>query len=156
MRHGIQEYFDWTAVFLPPASAVKVMFSVPSVHLSVNTLTAEPFDIRTGNLVEGFIWKVSRTSLILKVIGQRSPSQKTWFSRHIKGENECSVYLFTLLWHIMSYSPLYLLIPNPCILIGSQVWYMRPCTTPLGHEVWWTPHLHAHTRFASQARGACS
>ncbi len=28
-----------------------------------------------------------------------------------------------------------LLTPNPCILIGSQVWYMRPCTTPLGHEV---------------------
>ena len=33
------------------------------------------------------------------------------------------------------YSPLYLLPSNPCILIGSQVWYMRPCTTPLGLEV---------------------
>ncbi len=31
------------------------------------------------------------------------------------------------------YSPLYLLTSNPCILIGLQVWYMRPCTTPLGH-----------------------
>ncbi len=39
----------------------------PSARLSVNTLTAEPFDLRTQNLVEGCIWRISRTSLILKV-----------------------------------------------------------------------------------------
>ena len=37
---------------LPPVSAVEVMFSVPSVRLSVNTLKVDPFDIRTQNLVK--------------------------------------------------------------------------------------------------------
>ncbi len=60
---------------LPPPLAVKVMFSVMSVGLSVhlsvcplvNTLTAEPFDILTPNLLEGCMWTISRTSFILKV-----------------------------------------------------------------------------------------
>ncbi len=45
---------------------------------------------------------------------------------------------------IKFYSPLYLLTSNPCILIGSQVWYMRPCTTPLGHEVYCFLHAEVH------------
>ncbi len=38
--------------FLPPASAVEVIKSVPCFRLLVSTLTAEPFEVRTLNLVQ--------------------------------------------------------------------------------------------------------
>ncbi len=71
---------------LPPASAVEVIKTVPSVSVCVcvcvNTLTAEPFDIWSPNLVQGLTLIISWTSLIFKVIGQRSrsPSQKNSIS----------------------------------------------------------------------------
>ncbi len=45
----------------------------------VNTLTAEPIGIHSQNLVQGLTFMKSRTSLMVKVIGQRSgsPGQKT-------------------------------------------------------------------------------
>ena len=48
------------------------------VCLFVGTLTAEPFDISSQNLVYGLTLMISRTSLMVKVIGQRSrsPGQK--------------------------------------------------------------------------------
>ncbi len=69
----------------PPASAVEGIKSVPSVRLCVclsfSSLTPEPFDVRTQNLVEGLTLTISQMSSMVKVIGQRSrsPGQKTWF-----------------------------------------------------------------------------
>ena len=69
----------------------------------MNTLTAEPFDIWTRKLVEGCIWTIS---WILKFDTQghrsRSPGQKTRFSRHIKGENECAVHVVMTICHVTS------------------------------------------------------
>ncbi len=64
----------------PPASAVEGIKSVLSVCVcvrasvcsSVSALTDEPFDIRTQNLVERLTLTISRMSLTVKVIGQRS------------------------------------------------------------------------------------
>ena len=52
-----------------------------SVCVCVNTLMAELFDIWSPNLVQGLTLIISWTSLILRVIGQRSrsPSQKILF-----------------------------------------------------------------------------
>ncbi len=44
------------------------------VCLLVSALTAEPFDIRTQNLVEALTLIISRMSFEVKVIGQRSRS----------------------------------------------------------------------------------
>ena len=64
--------------FLPPASAVEVIETEPSVCVSVcpcvNTLTAEPIDVRSQNLVHGLTLMTSRTGSMFKVIGQRSRS----------------------------------------------------------------------------------
>ncbi len=48
---------------------------------SVSTLMAEPFDIRAQNLASTIICIISRMSLMIRVIGQRSrsPGQKTLF-----------------------------------------------------------------------------
>ena len=52
------------------------------VCLFVSALTAEPLNIWSRNLVQGLTLIISRTSLLVKVIGQRSRSrgQKTSFS----------------------------------------------------------------------------
>ena len=65
--------------FLPPASAVEVIKSVPCFRLSVSTLTAEPFDIRTSNLVQGCNLTIPRMSLMGKVIGQGNQVEKCDF-----------------------------------------------------------------------------
>ena len=70
---------------LPPASAVEVIESVPSVGvcvcLFVNALKSEVFNIGTWNLVCGTSVTMTQTSSKVKVIGQRSRSrgQKTLF-----------------------------------------------------------------------------
>ncbi len=70
----------FSSYLFPPASAVEGIKSVPSVCvcvsvcLSVSALTAEPFDIQTRNLVEALTLQISRMSLKVKVIGQRSRS----------------------------------------------------------------------------------
>ncbi len=46
-----------------------------SVCLSVSALTAEPFSVRSRNLVQGLTLIISWTSSKVKVIGQRSRSQ---------------------------------------------------------------------------------
>ncbi len=53
------------------------------VCASVSALTADPFDIWSRNLVQGLTLMTSWTSLLVKVIGQRSRSrgQKTSFPR---------------------------------------------------------------------------
>ncbi len=63
-------------VELSPTSAVYI---VEMVQLlcgcpSINTLQAELFDIRSGNLVQGLTLMTSWTSLMVKVMGQRSRS----------------------------------------------------------------------------------
>ena len=57
-------------ISLPPASAVEVIETVPSVCLCVNTLRAEALDIWSGNLVQGLTLMISRTRLMVKVKGQ--------------------------------------------------------------------------------------
>ncbi len=42
--------FGYTTDFLPPASAVEVIESVPIVCSSVSTLTAESFDVQTDHI----------------------------------------------------------------------------------------------------------
>ncbi len=68
---------------LPPVSAVKVIKTEPSVCVcpSVSTLMAEPFDTRSWNLVQKLTLILSSTSLMVKVMGQRSrsPGQKSDF-----------------------------------------------------------------------------
>ena len=54
-----------------------------SVCLSVSALTAEPFDVRSRNLVQGLTLIISWMSSMVKVIGQRSRSpNKTSFQTH--------------------------------------------------------------------------
>ncbi len=71
--------------FSPPASAVEVIKTVPSVCvcvcLSVSALTAEPCVVWSQNLAQGLTLIISWMSSKMKVIGQRSrsPGQKTWF-----------------------------------------------------------------------------
>ncbi len=70
----------------PPASAVEGIKSVPCVCVSVcqlvGALMAEPFDVRTQNLVSWLTLTMSRMSSKVKVIGQssRSPCYKKLFS----------------------------------------------------------------------------
>ena len=67
--------------FLPPASAVEVIKTEPSVCVSVcvsvSVLTAEPFDIRSRNLVQGLTLIIPWRSLKVKVIGHRSRSSNS-------------------------------------------------------------------------------
>ena len=67
--------------FLPPVSAHEVIEPVPSIHLFVYTLKPEPFDVRTQNLAQGCTLTISRGSLMVNVIGQRSksPGWGMWF-----------------------------------------------------------------------------
>ncbi len=66
------------SIFFPPVSAVEGIKSVPSVCVcvcaSVSSLAAELFDVRTQNLEWGSTLTISRMSLQVKVIGQRSRS----------------------------------------------------------------------------------
>ena len=67
--------------FLPPVSVAEVIETEPfvcvcgCVCLFVSTLTAELFDIWSRNLVQRLTLIISRTSLLVKVIGQRSRSR---------------------------------------------------------------------------------
>ncbi len=62
--------------FLPPASAVEVSKTEPSVCVSVcvGTLKAERIDVWSQNLVQGLTLMTSRRRSMFKVIGQRSYS----------------------------------------------------------------------------------
>ncbi len=66
----------WIFLF-SPASAVEGMELVPSVCVcvSVNALMGELLDVRTQNLVEALTLIISRMSLKVKVVGQRSRSR---------------------------------------------------------------------------------
>ncbi len=64
---------------LPPASAVEVIKTEPSVCLSVSTLTAEPFGVRSQNLAQGLTLIISRTSSKVKVKGQGHKVKKRHF-----------------------------------------------------------------------------
>ncbi len=74
---------------LPPASAVELIELVQCFRVSiivsvskiVSALRAEPFDIRTQNMVQGLTLIKSRPCLMSKVISQRSrsPFQKCDF-----------------------------------------------------------------------------
>ncbi len=57
------------------------------VCVSVSALPAEPFDIQTQNLVEALTLTISRMSLKVKVIGQRSrsPGRKNAISEVLDG-----------------------------------------------------------------------
>ena len=52
-----------------------------SVCQLVSTVMAEPFEVRTPNLVQVLTLMISKSNLMVKVIGQRSrsPGHKTWF-----------------------------------------------------------------------------
>ncbi len=67
-------------MFFPPASAVEGMESVSSVcvsvWVSVNTLTAEPFDIWSQNLMEALTLIISWMSYKVKVKGQGHQVEK--------------------------------------------------------------------------------
>ena len=65
--------------FLPPASAVEVIESVPSVCVSV-CQHSHNWTVLTQNLTCRSTWTISRSSLMFKVIGQRSwsPGEKMW------------------------------------------------------------------------------
>ena len=78
---------------LPPASAVEIIEMEPfvcvcvcvcvcvwvGVCLFVSALTAEPFDIWSRDLVQGLTLIISRTSLLVKVIGQGHEVKKKLF-----------------------------------------------------------------------------
>ncbi len=70
-------------MLLPPASAVEVIESVPSVCVcvcpSVNALTAERLDVLTQNLVSGCSWSMPWMSLMAKVKGQGRQLKKLIF-----------------------------------------------------------------------------
>ncbi len=87
--------------FFPPALAVEGMESVPSVCVSVSALTAERFEVRTQNLVDACTLIISRMSLKVKVIGQRSrsPCWKTW----IFDTSDGMAHVDSLSWHKMSF-----------------------------------------------------
>ncbi len=61
-------------IFLPPASAVEVIKTEPSVCLFVGTLTAKPIDLRWQNLEQRLTLMTSQACSMFKVIGQRSKS----------------------------------------------------------------------------------
>ena len=67
--------------FIPSRVAVEGIKSVPSVCVcvSVNALTAEPFDIQTRNLVEALTLIISRMSSKVKVKGQGRQVEKRDF-----------------------------------------------------------------------------
>ncbi len=69
----------WGPWLLPPTSAVEVIVSVPCFCVSacqlVSALTAKPLDIWTQKLVGELSLIKSRTSSLVKVIGQRSRSR---------------------------------------------------------------------------------
>ncbi len=103
ITYWVPHSIAWLYKFFPPASAVKSVESVLSVCVcvSVSALTAEPFDIQTRNLVEALTLIISRKSLKVKVIGQRSrsPCWKTWFLKFQMDE----LHWASLSWHLTSY-----------------------------------------------------
>ena len=110
-------------VFLPPESVGKVIESVPSACLSISTLTAEPFDIRTKYFMWSSAWTISRSSPMGKVIGQmlRSQGQKTWFPGFWFGT---SIYNQYSLWcDIMTF----VLWISMSILHGKRTFRQKDC-----------------------------
>ena len=71
---------------------------------SVSALMFEPFELRTWNSAGTLPLIISRTSLKVKVIGQRSrsPFWKTWFSDFFLWCDLCRLHRVILSWHLMS------------------------------------------------------
>ena len=106
--------------FLPPASAVEVIKTVPSVCvcvclsvcLFVSALTAEPFDIGSRNLAQGLTVMISWTSSMVKVKGQGHQVKKRdfldfviWVSRcqtQAYGVTKDSIIYGVTSWHHMT------------------------------------------------------
>ncbi len=76
-----RNYKNW-AVFVP-------------VWVSVSTVTAELFEVRSRNLVQGLTLIISWTSSMVKVIGQRSRSP----SKNISDTSHFSIESLRQVWH---------------------------------------------------------
>ena len=72
--------FYWIR-FLPPTSAVEVIETERLVCVGVRTITTELCDIQTRKFKCRSTWTISRSSFMVKVIGQMpwSPGGKMWF-----------------------------------------------------------------------------